>query len=33
MEHKDDFVVSPTEKHTPPSAEEVEANKRKWGFA
>ena len=32
MEHKDDFIVSPTEKKTPPNAEEVEANKQKWGL-
>ena len=32
MEHKDDFEVSPTEKHPHPSAEEIEANKRKWGL-
>ena len=33
MEHKDDFIVSPTEKKPQPSAEEVEGNKRKWGMA
>src|SRR4029078_9832051 len=32
MEHKDDFIVSPTEKKPQPSATESEANKRKWGF-
>ena len=32
MEHKDDFIVSPTEKKPPPNAEEIEANKRKWGL-
>ena len=32
MEHKDDFIVSPTEKKPQPSATEIEANKRKWGF-
>ena len=33
MEHKDDFIVSPTEKKPQPSAEEIEANKLKWGLA
>ena len=32
MEHKDDFIVSPTEKKPQPSATEIEENKRKWGF-
>ena len=32
MEHKDDFVVSPTEKKEHPTSVEIEANKRKWGL-
>lgn len=33
MEKVDDFEVSPSEKHDQPSAEQIEANKRKWGLA
>ena len=32
MEHKDEFEVSPTEKREHPTAEQIEANKRKWGL-
>ena len=32
MERKDEFEVSPTEKTAQPTAEEIEANKRKWGL-
>ena len=32
MENKDDFEVSPSEENPKPSAEEIEANKAKWGW-
>ena len=32
MEHTSDFEVSPTEKPEQPTAEQIEANKRKWGM-
>ena len=32
MEHMDDFEVSPNEEKPKPSAEEVAANKAKWGW-
>jgi len=32
MEHMFYFIAAPTEKKPPPTAEEVEANKRKWGL-
>jgi ferredoxin len=33
MERKDEFEVSPNDKHDQPTAEQIEANKRKWGLA
>jgi len=32
MEHTDQFEVSPHEEKTKPSPEQIEANKKKWGW-